>query len=1280
RLGTPEAAAAVRRLAAAPEFQARAWAVTAARLLKDSTTLRRLARDPAPTVAAAAITAADDALRAVRGNHAGLVLAGAEFLKGTPALATARPALVTAFERLTAAHPITWRDPRVALLERIVEAGDATPAAWLEQRLGDADPAVAAIAARALSARAGRPVTAQTRALPEPPFPAESVLVALRGATARITMAGLGTMTVRLDPDDAPATVAAIVAVADAGAYDGRTLHRVVPNFVLQGGSPGADEYDPATTFFMRDEVGGRHRRGTLGISTRGRDTGDGQLFFNLVDNVRLDHDYTVFGEVVEGLDVMDRVQEGAVIASVRIRRAPPGSGGDAASEGGVVGARTPAFAPDGALAFALDGHVWVEHQGRTTRVTAGSAWHRDPSFTREGDTLLYASDSAGHTVLWRRAWRAAGGAGPAERVTGSRDGDAAPQGTSVSGQLLFTRGRGASSRVWMREADGREHRLTIGDRTERLPRLSRDGRLVAFLVDEEAGRQVVVRVVPGATDRPTDAPPERRVAADSTAESLAWGPDDRLVIGGRGGVSVVPMTGGWRQAVSRQRAEVAWSADGVRLAVAPVAPVAVAYNGDPDRGLDRGALRQEGALAPLVVIPAPAPPDAAARAVRASAPTPRAIANAEAFDRVWERSAQLYFAGPEAAARLAAWRRVRDAQRPRAVAAGNDSALADVLHATLRQRPPLRAEARGRAAVSSAHPVATAAGVEILRQGGNVVDAAVAVSFALGVVEPDASGIGGYGQMLVARAGEPAPTLIDFMSRVPEAAGLDNRALLVNGRYPSDGPVLTNVPGTVAGMHLAWQRYGSGRLPWKALLAPAIRAAREGYVISDGLATTLATEQAAFRKYPGSVALFFRAGVPRPAGDTLRNPDLAWVLEQVAERGAAGFYEGEVAQRWVRELRAGGSAMTERDLARYFAVERAPVRGSYRGHTVFSSAPPVSGGAELVARLNLLEQHAAPRPYPDDAPTLHAMLAAWQLVPSTRGRVADPAFWPVQVEPITSRDTARARWGCFSPARALTAAELRGEPLPCLKRAAPPATGGVDPVPGRPGLEMAGAFPMSACVGDHAPEAGACRAAGTTAFVVADADGNVVAVTQTLGTWGGTFHVPPGLGFLANDKLTSYGTDPAQYGARLPFARHGSTLAPTIVYKDGRPMFAVGAAGNAWITSAVYQAVVGAVDFGLGAQAALEQPRFLPGGGGAAGRPMVQVEDGFAPAVMQQLRTLGYDLQPVSLRGELREGYGAAVRIDRGTVTAGADPRRAGAAGAVPDGVSGKGSPPRSP
>ena len=180
------------------------------------------------------------------------------------------------------------------------------------------------------------------------------------------------------------------------------------------------------------------------------------------------------------------------------------------------------------------------------------------------------------------------------------------------------------------------------------------------------------------------------------------------------------------------------------------------------------------------------------------------------------------------------------------------------------------------------------------------------------------------------------------------------------------------------------------------------------------------------------------------------------------------------------------------------------------------------------------------------------------------------------------------------------------------------------------------------------------------------------MAVTQTLGTWGGNFYVTPGLGFLYNDKLTSYGTDPNQYGARLPFARHGSSLAPTIAFRGTgagkRPWFAVGAAGNAWINSAVYQAVVGMIDMGLGPQRALELPRFLPGQRqGPTGRePVIDIEDGFAPDAIAALRAMGYRFDVVSLKGELRMGYASAVMIDGERIRGGGDPRRAGVAGAI--------------
>lgn len=657
-----------------------------------------------------------------------------------------------------------------------------------------------------------------------------------------------------------------------------------------------------------------------------------------------------------------------------------------------------------------------------------------------------------------------------------------------------------------------------------------------------------------------------------------------------------------------------------------------------------------------LWFVAAPPVPDSG-RAASLAVNVDRRELNAARFDAAWERTARLYYSTPDASARRAEWEALRDSFRPRALAASTDAALAKVVHQMSMQRPPLREPATGRAAVSSANPVATEAGLEILRKGGNVVDAAIAVSFALGVVEPDASGIGGYGQMLIRIDSMPRPVLIGFMTRLPQDVLANEPAVLADGGYPDDGPVLPNVPGTVAGMYRAWKEFGSRKLPWSALLQPAIRAARDGYLVSDGLATTLATEREHFLKYEGSRKLFFRDGEPLQAGDTLRNPDLAWALTQIADSGADALYRGEVGDRMVADLRGHGNAMRTSDLARYYAAEREPVTGSYRGYTVFSSAPPVSGGATLVAQLKMLEQLPELPSYTEDAAALHAMIEAWKLVPSARGRIADPGLWPVNITAFTSADSARVRWKCFDPRRALSADDLQGTTPRCEKARSSDARADKS---------------ESDSNRNESSEPRHRHSTGTTAFTVADADGNVVAVTQTLGTWGGSFYVTPGLGFLYNDKLTSYSSDAHAFGSRAPYARNGSTIAPTIVFRDSgsgpRPVLAVGAAGNAWITSAVYTIVTGVIDQKLDVQHAIELPRFLITRDRAArGRDFViELEDGFAPRVERDLESLGHRLHFISLPGELRMGYASAITIGDSTVTAGADPRRSGAAGAV--------------
>ena len=939
---------------------------------------------------------------------------------------------------------------------------------------------------------------------------------------------------------------------------------------------------------------------------------------------------------------------------------------------------RNPSYAADGRLAVSVGGHIWMRGlDGKWAQVTAGPSWDREPAWTTDGTAIVYSSDHSSRFSLWRVAVGPSGAAGEPERLTTSNENDGEPA-PARDGRVFFVRGRLGAAKLWVRSPSGGESRVTNEADVEQWPTVTLPGDRLAWVSSSGTTRRIRVRSLEGSARDTT-------VLTDPRVEHPKWAPaGDRLTFtatGPRGGVYVVPGDGHYTNLVSARHAESAWSPDGKTLTLTdiPAAEFVAGYNGDPDRTGDREANLLSSASGGLWTMDAPAPADVGAVPAGTALPTTRAEFNADAFDQLSNRMIALYYSGPNTDDRRARWQAVTAKYRSQALAAKSDSDLKEVMHAMLRQHPPYRQSATGRAAVSSANPVSTAAGLSILEKGGSVVDAAVAVSFALGVVEPDASGPGGYGQMLIYKPGMARPQLIEFMTRVPEDAGLQNTSLLRNGRLPDDGPVLANVPGTVAEMYRAWKEFGGGKLPWSDLVQPAINAARDGYIVSEGLATTLATERDRFLKYDGSKALFFRGDQPLRAGDTLKNPDLAWTLGQIASGGADAFYKGEIAKRLVADLHGRGNAMKLTDMARYYAADRDPVSTTYRGYTIFSSAPPVSGGAELSAQLNMLELFPKPQAYQDDAATLNAMVSAWQLVPSSRNRISDPGLWPTTTEPFTNKDTARIRWRCYSPDKAINTALLRGDTLTCAQGETKAAS-----------VQLAQP-PECEAHGYDANQTVSCRAAGTTAFVVADRDGNVVAVTQTLGTWGGSFYVTPGLGFIYNDKLGSYGTDSTAYGARLPFERHGSTIAPTIVFEGSgnkaHPVIALGAAGNAWITSAVYQTLVGMIDQHLDPQAALELPRFLLAGGGGGGRgrgagpggrgggpnaaapqgTAIQMEDGFDPRVIAQMERMGYRPQFISLMGELRMGYGAALKIENGRVTAGADPRRAGAAAAVP-------------
>jgi len=309
----------------------RSWAARTAAAVGDVDALRVLALDPSPNVRAAALpglfAAEGHDLDGVLIQQLGeddpqLLMTAARLLEGAPNQALATLSLVSAFERVTAAERETWRDVRVALLERISELGDASAAARLSPYLGDYDPVVAERVGGILERWTGRAQPVEPTPLPREPVPTTAELRALSGATLTLGMAGGGSLVIELLPEHAPTNVARIVRLAEAGYFDGLTFHRWVANFVIQGGSPNANEYQGDGPY-TRDEVGGvPHWRGTVGLSTRGRDTGDGQIFVNLVDNLRLDYDYTVIGRLVEGYDVLDGILEGAVIERATVTRA----------------------------------------------------------------------------------------------------------------------------------------------------------------------------------------------------------------------------------------------------------------------------------------------------------------------------------------------------------------------------------------------------------------------------------------------------------------------------------------------------------------------------------------------------------------------------------------------------------------------------------------------------------------------------------------------------------------------------------------------------------------------------------------------------------------------------------------------------------------------------------------------------------------------------------------------------------------------------------------------
>jgi len=503
---------------------------------------------------------------------------------------------------------------------------------------------------------------------------------------------------------------------------------------------------------------------------------------------------------------------------------------------------------------------------------------------------------------------------------------------------------------------------------------------------------------------------------------------------------------------------------------------------------------------------------------------------------------------------------------------------------------------------VASAHPLASQAGVEILKAGGNAVDAAVAAAFALGVVEPNASGIGGEGMMIIYLAKRGVAIAIDYRSTAPASAKYEKSA-------PPLGHASVAVPGTVAGLTLALEKYGTMKLP--TVMVPAIHVAADGFKISETLGTAITDHLVDLSARQPAAGIFTVGGLPLEAGAVLRNPDLAASLRKISAGGRDAFYRGELADAIVADMAAQGGFVTKQDLEAYKAIERVPVKGSYRGYAIYSAPPPVAG-VSMIEMLQILENFPVAK-YPAQSPTrIHLAAEAMKRGDADmRAFVGDPGFVTVPVEWLLSKPYAKSR-----------ASEIKLDAISAKI------------APGEPSRESS----------------------STTSLSVVDKDGNMVALTQTISDYFGSTVVVAGTGILLNNEMKNF----SRSGPNVmePGKRMRTTIAPTIMLTPaGKTYATLGTPGAARILTTMTLLVQNLVDYKMGIQEAIEAPRFFPEPAGLA------IEPRLPESTTAALTKMGYVLRPL-LEFDPFFGGAQGIIIDpaTGRRIGGADPRRDGA------------------
>jgi gamma-glutamyltranspeptidase/glutathione hydrolase len=464
---------------------------------------------------------------------------------------------------------------------------------------------------------------------------------------------------------------------------------------------------------------------------------------------------------------------------------------------------------------------------------------------------------------------------------------------------------------------------------------------------------------------------------------------------------------------------------------------------------------------------------------------------------------------------------------------------------------------------VTSDNTFASQVARDVLAQGGNAADAAVALAFALAVTFPTAGNVGGGGFAVTRFAGKARA--LDFRETAPAAASR-NMYLDASGNVTSDareGPRAAGVPGAVAGLWELHQALGSKRKSWAELLAPAVKLARDGFVVDAAFAGSIREAEALLRKFPASLALYFPQGQPPVVGTTFRNPDLAEVLARIAKDGPRGFYQGPTAARIVDEMKRSRGYITAADLKDYRAKWRTPIEFDYRGQHITSMPPPSSGGATLAMICHILEGYSFAPDSWGQPRTIHLVVEAMRRAYAARNsKLGDPDFVKVDLESLMSMGWANSQ---------------------------------------RESIRLDRATPSN-----EVPTAGAPSGTGphTTHFSVVDRDGNAVALTTTINTWFGSGAVVPGTGFVLNNEMDDFAAAPGkpnafglvqgELNAIAPGKRMLSSMSPTLVTDaQGQVRLVLGAAGGPRIITAVLHQLLNSIDFAMPIEQAVAAPRF---------------------------------------------------------------------------------------